>query len=253
MRENFLKLNDDKTEVLVIKTRSGLSDSLGISIRVGDQDIPPSDAPPRNLGVIFDSALSLKSHISSVCKSINYYIYSIGKIRKYLDRPTAEKMVNATITSRLDYCNSLLYGIPKRLRQQLQICQNNSARIITRTRKFEHITPILVDLHWLPVEYRIMYKIVLITYKAQHDLAPHYIKELITPYQSARRGLRSEDTNLLKEKPTPRLTTYGPRSYTVAAPHLWNSLPVELRDSELSLDLFKSKLKTHYFTRAYFV
>ena len=253
MKENFLKLNDDKTEVLVITTRSGLSDSLSVSIRVGDQDIPPSDNPPRNLGVIFDSALSLKSHISSVCKSINYYIYSIGKIRKYLDRATTEKMVNATITSRLDYCNSLLYGIPKVLRQQLQICQNNSARIITRTRKFDHITPILVDLHWLPVEFRINYKIMLITYKAQHDLAPQYIKELIAPYISARPGLRSQNTNLLKEQPTPRLKTYGDRSYIVAAPQLWNSLPVELRDSELSIEQFKTKLKTHYFKRAYFV
>ena len=108
MRTNFLKLNDDKTEVLIITTRSSLSDSLDISIQVGDQPIKPSDSPPRNLGVIFDSTLGLKAHVSKLCQSINYNIYSIGKIRKYLDRSTTEKLVNATITSRLDYCNSLL-------------------------------------------------------------------------------------------------------------------------------------------------
>ena len=110
MNDNFLKLNDDKTELLIITTREELSKISDISIKVGDQLISPSDDPPRNLGVIFDSTCCLDAHIAKLCRSINFNLYSVGKIRKYLDGPTAEKMINATITSRLDYCNSLLYG-----------------------------------------------------------------------------------------------------------------------------------------------
>ena len=115
MKLNLLKLNDDKTELLVITSRPSTSQSLHISIKVGDQDISPSEEPPKNLGVIFDSTCSLRDHVSNVCRSINFNMYSIGKIRKYLDRLTVEKLVNATITSRLDYCNSLMFGIPKEL------------------------------------------------------------------------------------------------------------------------------------------
>ena len=254
MKQNFLKLNDDKTEVLIITSRQSLSDSLDISVQVGDQKIPPSDTPHRNLGVIFDSSLSLKSHITNICKSINFNLYSIGKIRKCLDRSTTEKIVNACITSRLDYCNSLLCEIPKVLRDKLQLCQNSAARLITRSRKYDHITPILVDLHWLPVEYRIKFKIMLITYKALHDLAPLYIKELLSEYVPSRGGLRSSShLNMLSENNySNRLATAGGRSYSVVAPRLWNALPRSLRDPKLSLAMFKKGLKTHYFYKSYF-
>ena len=197
MKLNLLKLNDDKTEMLVITSRPSTSQSLNISVKVGDQYINPSDEPPKNLGVIFDSTCSLKDHVANVCRSINFNLYSIGKIRKYLDRPTVEKLVNATITSRLDYCNSLMFGIPKDLMSQLQKRQNHAARVITQWRKYDHITPVLVDLHWLPVKQRIDFKILLLTYKALNGLAPAYIRELLTPYIHAR-TLRSMDNNLLE-------------------------------------------------------
>ena len=149
MKLNLLKLNDDKTELLVITSRPSRSQSLDISIKVGDQYISPSDDPPKNLRVIFYSTCSLRDHVTNVCRSINFNLYFIGKIRKYLDRPTVEKLVNATITSRLDYCNSLMFGIPKELITQLQMRQNHAARVITQWRKYDHITPVLVDLHWL--------------------------------------------------------------------------------------------------------
>ena len=103
------KLNDDKTELLIITPREELSKISDISIKVGDQSISPSNEPPRNLGVIFESTFSLDAHIAKLYRSINFNLYSVGKI-EYLDGPTAEKMINATVTSRLDYCNSLLYG-----------------------------------------------------------------------------------------------------------------------------------------------
>ena len=152
MKWNLLKLNDDRTELLVITSRPSRSQSLDIPIKVGDQYISPSDDPPKNLGVIFDSTCSLRDHVANVCGSINVNLYSIGKIRNFLDGPTVEKLVNATITSRLDYCNSWMFGIPKELITQLQMRQNHAARVITQWRKYDIISPVLVDLHWLPVK-----------------------------------------------------------------------------------------------------
>ena len=130
MKLNLLKLNDDKTEMLVITSRPSTSQSLHISIKVGDQYITPSERPPKNLGVYFDSTCSLKDHASNVCRSIHFNLYSIGKTRKYLDRPTVEKLVNATITSRLDYCTTIIFGIPKELISQLQKRQTHAACVI---------------------------------------------------------------------------------------------------------------------------
>ena len=128
MKLNLLKVNDDKTEILVITSRPCTSQSLHISIKIGDQDISPSEEPPKNLGVIFYSTCSPKDHVSNVCRSSNFNLFSIGKIRKYLDRPTVEKLVNGIITSRLDYCNSLMFGIPKELISQLQYCSGKGGQ-----------------------------------------------------------------------------------------------------------------------------
>ena len=249
MKLNFLKLNDDKTEFLVITTKAKTSELLNLHVKVGDQPISPSDTPPKNLGVLFDSTCSLKHHVASMCKSINYNIYCIGKIRKYLDRPTAETLVNATITSRLDYCNSLLFGINKQLVSQLQRCHNHAARIITLWRKDRHIKPVLIDLHWLPVKQRIEFKILFLTYKALKGLVPSYLTELITQ-QSPARSLRSLKGDRLVT-PKWRLETFGKRSFALAAPMLWNTLPLVIKQSATPA-IFKSRLKRFLFVEAYF-
>ena len=123
MSYNMLKLNEDKTEFLIISSRDQIND---ISINVGGCDVRPSNDPPRNLGVLFDSTCSLSDHVNKLCKSLNYNIFSIGKIRKYLDKSTAEILVNSLVTSKMDYCNSLLYGI-----NDCQIEQNHDTNYIT--------------------------------------------------------------------------------------------------------------------------
>ena len=248
MTNNLLKLNDDKTELIVITTHSNTSQNQHIGINIGDSLITPSREPPRNLGVLFDSTCSLNDHVSKICKSINYNLYSIGKTRKYLDTPTAEKMINCSITSRLDYCNSLLYGAKGYNISQLQLCQNNAARMLSLRRKFDHITPILKDLHWLPVEQRIEYKVLLLTYKALHGKAPAYISQLLSLYTPTR-PLRSENKNLLRV-PRCRLEGFGRRCFAYAAPSLWNSLPTPVKRAS-SIDTFKSRLKTYLFNVAY--
>ena len=237
MNDNFLKLNDDKTELLIIITREELSKISDISIKVGDQSISPSDDPPRNLWVIFDSTCCLDAHVAKLCRSINFNVYSVGKIRKYLDGPKAEKMINATVASRLDYCDRLLYGAKQSHIDRLQCSQNNAARIISKRRKFDHISPVLRELHWLPVEHRMSYKILLLTYNALNGHAPQYIAALISKYVPPR-SLRSDDQYILNS-PRWRLETSGKRAFSKAAPTLWNPLPLSVKQAP-SIDSFKT-------------
>lgn len=152
------------------------------------------------------------------------------------------------ITSRIDYCNSLYYGLDKYALHRLQVVQNAAARLLTGTRKFEHIKPVLSALHWLPVEYRIQFKILLLAFKALNGLAPDYLSDLIS-LRLPPRDLRSASEVRLCE-PMARLVTRGDRAFSVAAPKLWNSLPSNIREAN-SLCSFKSLLKTHLFSMAF--
>ena len=169
-------------------------------------------------------------------------------IWKYLDQSTSERLVHAFVTTRLDHCNSLLYGLPQREIEKLQHVQNTAARIVTRSNKRKHITPILKELHWLPIQSRIKFKLGLITFKAVNNLAPSYIRDLLKIHKPSR-CLRSASKNLLEE-PRTITKTYGDRTFRKAGSVVWNSLPDELR-LETSINIFKNKLKTFLFNQVY--
>ena len=157
MIRNYLKLNQDKTDLVVICSRFHPMPDIG-HITVGSECIAPRDSV-RNLRVQFDSIFSFEEHIKNICKSSFYHLRNIAKIRKYLSQDTCEILVHAFISSKLDHCNSLLHGLPKYLLARLQAVQNAAARVVTLTPKHVHITPILINLHWLQVEFRITFKV----------------------------------------------------------------------------------------------
>ncbi|KAF7691394.1 hypothetical protein HF521_011691, partial [Silurus meridionalis] len=134
------------------------------------------------LGVILQSNLPFKNHINHVTETAFFHLRNIAKLRNMLSISNAEKLVHAFMTSRLDYCNALLGGCPASLINKLQLVQNAAARVLTRSRKYDHITPILSSLHWLPVTFCIEYKLLLVTYKTFNGLAPMYLSSLLTHY-----------------------------------------------------------------------
>ncbi len=190
-----------------------------------------------------DHQLCMSTHVNNICKPANFALRKIGQVRKYLDQSSAETLVHAFVSSRLDYCNGILYGLPDYEISKLQQVQNTAARIVSRVRKRDHITPVLRQLHWFPVQKRIMYKILMITYKSLNGLAPNYISDLIDEYMPPR-CLRSGGKHLLS--PVNTSTAYGRRPFAAAAPTLWNELPMYIKCAD-SLNTFKSLLKTYLF------
>ena len=188
MVNNGLKLNQDKTELVFISSKFRSRPSLEF-IQVGDEKIQPKSSA-RNLGVIIDQCLGLTDHVKKICVSCHYHLRNIAKIRRYLSEETSEILVHAFISSKFDNCNSLLYGIPKHLLNRLRSIQNTAARIVTLSKRFDHITPIMFKLHWLPLNYRIHFKILLLVCKCLNGLAPIYLSELLR-YSNSPRLLRS--------------------------------------------------------------
>ena len=243
MRSNKLKLNDEKTEIVVVQPKHLKQEKLP-DIKIGDSLITPS-SHARNIGIIFDDTLSMDKQITATCQAANFQIRRIGRIRKYLTFDAAKTVVHAYVTSRLDNGNALLVGAHKYQKQKLQHTQHSAARLVKLTRKHDHITPVLKQLHWLPIEQRIYYKICLLAYKAQNGQAPAYLCSLLKPY-STQRSLRSSNKSLLDEHRTEN--KYDDMAFENAAPKYLNNLPQDIRQAS-SLESFKSSLKTCLFRR----
>uniref|UniRef100_A0A8C1MC95 Reverse transcriptase domain-containing protein n=1 Tax=Cyprinus carpio TaxID=7962 RepID=A0A8C1MC95_CYPCA len=247
MSTNFLCLNSGKTEVMLIGSRHQISKAGSLSLTI-DGSVLATQAKVRNLGVIFDTRLSFDSFVQSTVKSSFFHLRNIARLRPMLNFSVAEKLMNSFVISRIDYCNALLAGVSKSTLNKLQYVQNSAARILTGSRVCNHITPVLESLHWLPVRFRVDFKIMMLTYKALHSLAPYYLSELLTSYTPTRR-LRSSQSNLLVV-PQTRLRSMGDRAFSSYAPVLWNSLPPDLRDTQ-GYDIFKGRLKTYFFKLAF--
>lgn len=223
LSKNVLFLNSDKSEAIVFcpseHRRQHLPnlDLLNLTI----------SAKVCNLGVVIDNNLQFDRQIASVVGSSFFHIRSFSKIKSFLSNASLEVAILAFITSRLDYCNSLFYGVSKSQISRLQVVQNAAARFLNGGKKFDHVTPLLRSLHWLPVQYRIHYKILLLVYKSLNNLAPAYLSDLLHPYTS-NRELRSGKKSLL-HIPRTRLKKRGNRAFEGVGPTLWNNLPIQLK------------------------
>ena len=247
MAVNMLKFNTDKTELLYFHSRLRARLQLN-SIQLGSDVIFPS-SHAKNIGVIFDSSMTMSRHINAIVKSGYYHLRNIAKISNVLTLDTTKILIHAFVVSKIDSYNSLIFGLPNHLIDKLQHLLNAADRLIKVANKYDSITPILKELHWLPIEQRIIFKINLSTFKCLNNLAPPYLKELLSLYRHNRALPSSSDKLRLVTVPY-NLKTCGYRSYSVQAPILWNSLPFHITSAD-SINSFKSKLETYLFKSAY--
>ena len=190
----------------------------------------------------------MQTHVNKVCRNASLALRKIGSIRPYLDKSSTEVLVHAFVSSLLDNCNSLLVGLPVKQVTKLQRIQNSAARLVSKSPRKEHTTPILKELHWLPIKFRIRFKILLLVFNAIHGLAPSYLSDLLSIYTPAR-SLRSSNQQFLHVPPQ-KTKNYGERSFSFIGPTFWNLLPYEIR-TQSNPNIFKEQLKTYLFKKAY--
>ncbi|XP_062825481.1 uncharacterized protein LOC134295910 [Anolis carolinensis] len=205
----------------------------------------------RSLRVLLDSSLSLEPQVSAVARGAFAQLRLVHQLRPFLGRSDLATVVHALLTSRLDYCNTLYVGLPLKTAQKLQLVQWAAARLITGAAYREHTTPLLSQLHWLPICYRAQFKVLVLTFKALNGSGPTYLSERISSYQPTR-TLRSSGEALLSIPPASQARLVGTRdrAFSVVAPRLWNSLPSDIRQAP-SLLGFKKKLKTWLCAQAF--
>ena len=250
MVKKRLKLNDDKTECMLFGTENTLKNYEQFQhIMIGTSNIKIVPVV-RNLGVYIDSNLTMKNQISNTVKVCNHHLRNIAFIRKYLNEDTLKMLIHNHVISRLHYCNSIYYRLPNILMKKLQNIQNRAARPIKKIPLREKITPALIELHWLPMKARIIYKISLLTYKALKFGEPKYLNEYLVPFgfETSVAVRYANDRHRLFEPRTIRSS--GERSFQYNAPRLYNKLPVVIKDSE-NINQFKKRLKTYLFGEPY--
>ena len=252
MSDNFLKLNDEKTEFLDIGYYVSPLSSLDLGESYGELSIAPV-LMAKNLGFYFDDQLNMNKQISFVSQICYLNLRDLKRIGSKLTRELKVQLVHSNIMSYIDYCNASYAGLTKQNIHRLQKLQNNAVRFVfqlTGKKKWEHIKPFLKKLHFLPVEYRIKFKLSLLVFKCLNNLAPDYLKNLITLRESKRVSMRlDDDFYVLKVPKTPNFSRTE-ASFTYAGPRTWNELPYRIR-SLTDLELFKKQLKTHYFELAF--
>ena len=179
MRYKQLKLNEDKTECLLIGKAGDLARYDNIdSLIVGDSRVNTVKSV-RDLGILLDSSLSMNDQITKVVRDTNYHLRNISFVKKYINKKSIVKLIHNHVMSRIDYCNSLYYGLPNYQLKRLQLLINRAARLVEGTGYRERITPVLVGLHWLPIKARIEYKLCIIVFQALRTGKPSYIKDLL--------------------------------------------------------------------------
>ena len=246
MINRMLKLNDNRTDMVIYMSQYHLNKYGRCDISIGDSTTSPVECV-RNLRVQIDQHLTIDKQVMAVYKACNFHIYSLSSIRRYITIDAERSVVQALITSRLDYCNSLLANLTNTQTKRLKSIQYNAARLVTRTPLREHITPVLKQLHWLPVECRITYKRMVLGYNSVNDTAPAYMCRLFQP--TCRDSRLRQPSDLELHRPVPnkgiRAAAFG-----CVVSDWWNKLYERLRGSA-SLNMCKRDLKNHLFMNTF--
>jgi len=193
----------------------------------------------------------MQSHVRQTVSRCFAVLRQLRTVRRQVSTSVFQSLIVALVFSRLDYCNSVLFGLPANLIQRLQSVQNAAARLTFRIRRSEHITLALISLHWLRVPERISFKLAVMTYQSIHGTSPSYLQSCFTRVSdmTSRRRLRSSTSHRL-DVPPAGLSTVGRRAFPVSGAIVWNDLPLRVASAP-SLTVFRQRLKTFLFSRSY--
>ena len=201
----------------------------------------------KNLGVLFDSSLNFRKHIFQTCGACFYHISDLRRIRKSLSLDLAKQIAVALVSSKLDYCNSLFHNMQEKDIATFQRVRNCLARVVTKAPRFSRSVPVLKQLHWLPVKFRIHFKICAIIFRTLRNSQPAYLADLLVRPKCSK-YLRSTNSDRFV---VPRIRTKtGLRAFSISGPALWNALPVPIRNANTILT-FRKLLKSHLFDLAF--
>jgi len=253
MSSNRLKLNAEKKQFTCLGTRYQLAIIDGSNLLVNGSAVDFLRAVTC-LGVTLDQELTFADHIRRPTGRCFHSLRQLHSIRRILTTDTITTLVNALVVSRIDYCNAVLAGMHDIHLRQHQRVLNAAARLIARKRKYDSvsISATLRDaLHWLPIRQRVEFKLSVLVFNCMHNMAPSYLSTMCQPVadNAGRRHLRSAARGDLAV-PATRTLRYGPRSFAMAGPSTWNSLPALIRSCHLT-SAFRRDLKTELFARAY--
>ena len=234
-------LNESKTKIIIFGNKQfhdhinlvGTFTQTGECITFNDE--------VKYLGVFLDNLLSFEKQINKVVSSCYNELKNIASIRNFISQKHCEQLIHALITSKLDYCNSLYFGLPKDILNKLQCAQNAAMRLLVKKKKRQSVHEDFLTFHWLNIEQRIIFKVLLITYKCLNNMAPYTLSSCLQF-----RGL--QEHKKLQENLFFASTKFGHRAFTFYSPRLWNCLPTHIIHA-VSIDAFKGLLKTFLFSR----
>ena len=254
MVANFMKLNDSKTELLIIGKPLVLRSNIhGVSVSIGEVVIEPTECKDdkwTSLGVMLDGSLTMERQINGVKQKCCWTMNNMRIISCYLDKGNKIMMVKQLVIMRIDYCSALYINLPKKQIKKLRSVLNNGIRFIFNIKDFQlDLAPFYKAAHILPIDYRIIFKVSLLCYKAINGMVPSYFDGLVSITNQDRPRTRfhpADDHLQLQTRPLP-LTRYGARRFSSFAPGVWNQLPLSIRSLQ-NITTFKKTLKTHLFT-----
>lgn len=234
-----MQINSSKSQLIIF--RAPANSDLPDDIIIRNCRIVAVESA-RNLGVIFDKNLRFDGHVRQIVKCGYAFLRNIRRCRDFISADNLKTVIHSFVTSRIDYCNSLLYGAPKIVLRPLQLLQNSAARCVVGSKRYEHITPTLRDLHWLPINQRIKFKLICLTKRCLDGTAPTYLSTQLHLRKACRETRSSSKQQLMQPLSKKSIQQ---RRFAAAAATLWNDIPEATKN--LPFSTFKNAIKTMLF------